>query len=247
MQFPLANNFTTWQEKPNKYVEYLLSSQEEGTLADSLVKAGVAEQVSSQFLPTIYDNQGMAIVDITLTEAGKSKKEQIVATFFNYIEQIKNNGINEQYANELSNMLKGRFEAYQNPSALSLAMKFSRSMHSTPVRDVLHFSSHFSGLDKNSINDTLTQLTPQNLRLWHISDDQKTDTELKYADGSYRIEPLKSYNLDQSIAVNLPQVMVEEQEQQLELAENITLRKLVLKADVLICSIYDSSTALRPW
>ncbi|MBL4940851.1 MAG: insulinase family protein [Colwellia sp.] len=236
LQFPLTSNLTTWHSKPNKYVEYLLSSQEQGTLASLLLKKGLIEAMQPMFMPNSYGQDGTAIIMFVLTDQGIKQKHNIITAFNDYIALISEQGINQQYADELANMLKNQFDNFQNPSAIQLAGMFSRKMLTIDTRDILQFDTHFTGLNKLAIDHVVKQLSPKKMRIWHISDAQETDSDLVYANGSYRIEDIKQSDTlaltHSTLKVNLPApAEIELAEPEMQLTDNIARPEKIFTAD----------------
>jgi len=191
LQFPLQNNFTTWQNKPNAYLNMMLSSQEPGSLAALLIEQELIQMVSPLFLPNAYGSEGTALIQFVLTEKGEQQKDKVIAAFFDYIALLKQKGITPEYAQELAQMLEGQFNNFQKPSALQLAMQFSRMMHTVSAKDILHFDTYFSEFNSETVQRVIDQFTADNMRIWHISDDEEVDTPLTYADGSYSIAQIE--------------------------------------------------------
>lgn len=190
LQFPLQNNFTTWQYKPNAYLNMLLSSHEPGSLAAKLIEQELVHMVLPMLSPNAYGSEGTALIQFQLTEKGKKNKDKIIAAFFDYVALLKQEGINEGYSAELKQQLQGLFNDYQKPSALQLARQFSRMMHSVPAKDILHFDTYFSGFNAKVINQVLNNFTLDKARIWHVSGNEKVDTQLSYADGGYQVASL---------------------------------------------------------
>lgn len=211
LQFPMASNQNQWAKKPNKFVQYMLSSEEDGALIDVLKSKGLIEAMQVDINSNLYGADGAILIYFVLTEEGKSNKNKIISTFFNYVNLIKNKGITQNYAKELQFILKNQFDDFQTPDALNLAVTFSRQMLDIPVVDVLQHSSYFPTFDKKSIEDVMAYMSPKNLRLWHISDHEQTDTNLVYAKGSYRIGDISKDQFNQwqqsEISIVLPKLM----------------------------------------
>ena len=190
LQFPLADNSKEWVNKPNAFVQYMLSSEEEGALVPSLRDAGLIEAMQVMINPKAYGSDGFIQVYFVLTAEGKKDKNKIISAFFNYVALIKNKGVTASYAQELQSILQNQFNNFQNPNALSLATVFSRQMLDIPVVDILHHASYFPAFNQSSIQQVLAQISPQKLRLWHISNNEKADTELIFAKGRYGISEI---------------------------------------------------------
>ena len=211
LQFPLKDNSKSWMSKPNMYVNYILSSEEVGALVPTLREAGFIEGMHAILNSTSYGVDGTAMISFVLTEKGKNHKDDIISAFFQYIKLIQTHGVSPIYAKELNNILKNQFSNFQEPGSLALATTFSRQMLVLPTADILHYSTYFSGLNETEVKEVLAQITPKKMRLWHISNAQKTNTELKFANGTYRIESFNSRDLelwhDSKLSVKLPEIV----------------------------------------
>ncbi|WDE13438.1 insulinase family protein [Thalassomonas haliotis] len=190
LQFPLKNNIGNWPNKPNSYLHYLLASEAENTLVPTLRKAGLIESMQASFTPAKYGIDGSAYVSFVLTDKGKTQENKIIAAFFNYLELIKSSGISQEYAQTLKNILTNQFANLPELDALNLATLFSRNMSALPTTEILRYSHYFTGLDKNAVQEVLSQLSPDKVRVWHIGDVKQTDIPLMYAQSSYGIRDI---------------------------------------------------------
>src|SRR5690606_25870513 len=84
--FPVVNNAQLWREKPNTYLENILSSEEPGTLGKVLRDKGLAQTVSVWSDPERYGNDGVFTVNIVMTEKGMDARDEIIAAVFAYID-----------------------------------------------------------------------------------------------------------------------------------------------------------------
>lgn len=215
LQFPLDNNYANWESKPYQFINHLLSSHEAGSFLDTLQQQELINQGGSHVLPNIYGQSGTAIIELALTEKGAKDKQRIIATFFNYLELIKNNPQQAQHEQEFASMLKAQFDNYLNLPALNLAMHLSRNMTHIPAKDIMHFNTRFTGLDKSALTKALDQYSPEKMRVFHISNEEEANIQVSYADASYRVEKLTSNQLKQ-LTLNAYQVKLPQVEQQIE-------------------------------
>jgi len=225
LQFPLNNNYANWESKPYQFINYLLSSQEAGSFLETLQQQELINQGGTYVLPNVYGQSGTAIVELALTEKGAKNKQRIIATFFDYIALIRNNPQQVKHEQEFAGMLKAQFDNYLNLPALNLAMHLSRNMIQIPAKDIMHFNTHFTGLNQQELSQVLTQFSPEKMRVFHISNEENANIQLPYADASYRVEKLTEDQLKQltndAYQVNLPRV--EQQIEQIAKLENSDL------------------------
>ena len=210
LQFPLLNNSSVWSSQPNSYVRYLLTSEEPHTLVATLRDAGLIDNMQVMISPNSYGSDGVIMVDFQLTKQGVAKQDTIIEAFFAYVKQIAQHGVNQQYAQELQHILSNQFANFQPPAALPLAVGIDQQLFDVKARDVLHYHSYFTGLNAAAIQQVLAQMTVDNLRLWHISNTEQTDTDISFANGSYRIADISAAQQQQwqqtSLHVQLPAI-----------------------------------------
>ena len=224
VEFPIENNRDSWKSKPNQYISKLINSQEDGSLMVKLQDEGLIQSGTGIFMPTAWGKDGSAFIEYSLTEKGERNTDKILSLTYQYIELIKSNGIDKAYFDELASINKIRFEDYQSPSALGLAVGFGQRVFDWPAENLIDFRYVTSDFDPDAITSTLSQLTPERSRIYHIGPDESSDIDLQYADGAYRVESLSAerlaslVNLD--IALSLPQPEVIEVEQEFKTARS---------------------------
>lgn len=225
LQFPISNNFASWESKPYKFINHLLSSQEEGSFLETLQQQELINNGGTYVLPNIYGQSGTALIELSLTEKGAENKQRIIATFFEYIELIKKNPQQVQHEQEFADMLKAQFENYLNMPALRLAVHLSRNMTHIPAKDIMHFNTRFTGLEQEQLTQTLNQFSPEKMRIFHFGNKEEANIKLRYADASYRVEKFTPTQLQQltrnAYQVNLP--AIEQKEEQIASLENSDL------------------------
>lgn len=212
LEFPLQNNRDKWKSKPNSYVSKLLNSQEENTLFSLLTDEGYIEGGSASINPNVWGADGAAFIDFVLTKKGEQNKKLIIDLTFKYIDLISLDGINKKYFDEMKAINERQFNDYTPPEALSLAVSFGSNIFDRPLENLIDYSYVTEQFDEEAIKNVISQLQPSNLRIYHLSPTEEADIELKYADGSYRIEPidLNNFTNDESIpfAIKLPEAEI---------------------------------------
>lgn len=209
LEFPFKNNRDQWRSKPNQYVSRLLNSQEENSLYSYLTNEGYIESGGASINPNVWGADGAVFFDFILTNKGLANKDLIIDLAFKYINLISTNGVNKKYYDEMKAINDREFEDYTPPQALSLAVNFGNKIFDVPVKNLIDYNLKTDSFNEEAIREVLSQLTPSNVRIYHLSPDEKTSIDLKYADGSYRIEPISQDNLNNwgssEIAIYLPE------------------------------------------
>lgn len=201
LQFPLLNNIDKWPVKPNTYIHSLLDSEEPHTLLASLRELALVRKMTVAIEPMSYGYDGAVFISFELTEQGERQKSLIIRHFFSYLTLIAEKGVDSRYADELRNTMALNFEEFNAPDPLSLAMHLSRSILHTSAKLALYLPNYYAEFDPQAIRDVLAQISPQNMRLWHISENESTDIQLQHAEGSYST---LAFSQDELAAWKLP-------------------------------------------
>lgn len=210
LDFTIHNNSDKFAVKPNEFVTYLLGSEMPGTPAQQLKAQGLISRLNASASPAHYGNYGALTVDIELTDAGMQQREAIVAVVMQYIELIKQQGIDSKYFNEIQTSLNNRFRFLEKTDGFGYVSDLAHAMQFVPVRHAVNSAYHYDHFDAAAIKEVLTQLTPESLRIWYISKDEPYDSELYFYNGKYKIVDLTEQEIaswqQPVIELNLPQI-----------------------------------------
>lgn len=212
LEFPLKNNRDKWKSKPNSYVSKLLNSQEENTLFSLLTDEGYIEGGSATINPNVWGADGAAFIDFVLTKKGEQNKDLIINLTFKYIDLISSNGVSKKYFDEMKAINERQFNDYTPPEALNLAVSFGSNIFDRPTKNLIDYPYVTEQFDIEAIEKVISQLQPSNVRIYHLSPTEEADIELKYADGSFRIEPIDLNNFTKGegipFAIKLPEAEI---------------------------------------
>lgn len=207
--FSLPAIDTLYQYKPLTFISHLLGYEGQGSLLSYLKSEGLATSLSAGGGAHGYNYKDYNI-SIQLTPKGYQHLDDIITTCFEYIQLIKNHGLENWRYQERAQLLMQAFK-YQEPSKpLDLASHLSINMHHYPVEDII-FGDY--RMDELPLEETLTLLDlmrPSNMRLKVIAQDVNTDTQAKWYHSHYQMRPIASQRLalwDQSTireALSLP-------------------------------------------
>jgi len=211
LDFTIKNNMDKFQYKPNYFVTYLIGSEMPGTPAFLLKKMGLISSLSGSSMPNMYGNYGNFQINISLTDEGMLKREFIVATIMQYIDMIRKRGVDKKYYKEIQISLKNQFRFLEKSDEFSYVSSLAQDMQDFPVQNIISASFDYRDFNKDEIEQTLVQLTPDNLLVWYISKGEKTDQEMHFYSGKYRLEPLSKDEVDSwaekpELALTLPAV-----------------------------------------
>ncbi|WP_111976776.1 insulinase family protein [Algibacillus agarilyticus] len=205
LQFPMANNTSRWQNKSNLYIYRLLNSEEPDSLKHTLKTAGLIVNMGTYLDPSRYDNSGEFYFDIELTEKGAEQKDTIIAAVFNYVTLIKQQGIQTAYYKQMKKTIHKSWRQSAPPAIFDLVYHMAIAMQTYPAKHVLTQSQVALNFAPKEIEQILSAITPQNMRVWHLTPDSKADKPIQYADGLYNQTPFTAadYNAWQSTSFTM--------------------------------------------
>lgn len=195
IEFPLADNSEQWKVKPNQYIANLLSSEEPGTAAQQLREKGWVDNFTTAANPAYYGSDGIFTVNISLTEKGLNHQDDIIATVFDYLELIKEEGVDPVYYQEYKAILAKQYADMQIPNALNQAIHFSSFMFKVAPEHLNDAPYTFEKFDVAAVKQVLQQLTPERARVWHINPTVDADTTIPFYKGQYRVSPFTQQEL----------------------------------------------------
>jgi protease-3 len=211
LDFTIKNNMDQFKYKPNYFVNYLVGSEMPGTPAFILKEMGLISSLNGSSSANQYGNYGNLQINISLTDKGMEQREFIVATVMNYINMIRENGVDEKYFKEIQTSLDNQFRFLQKIDEFSYVSNLAQNMQDYPVANVINAPYYYNTFNKDAIDDTLGQLTPENLLIWYVSKAEKADQEMHFYAGKYRKEPISNEEIDSwakpsKLALSLPDV-----------------------------------------
>ena len=208
LDFIIDDNSDQYALKPNKFITYILGSEMPGSPAYELKARGLIAGLTASASPTMYGNYGSLSVSIELTDAGMQKREDIVAVVMNYIDLIKQQGVDEKYFSEIKTSLNNSFRFLEKGDEFQYVSQLAAAMQNVPVEQAISSPFYYEKFDAKAINDVLAQLSPERLRVWYVSQQEPHDSELHFYDGKYKVVDLDPAELNKpvDIALHLPAV-----------------------------------------
>ena len=211
IDFTITNNSDQYASKPNKYLTYLIGSEMPGTPAYQLKGMGLISNLVASASPDMYGNYGSFSIDIDLTDAGMQNREAIVAVVMQYIDLIREKGVDEKYFSEIKTSLNNQFRFLEKADEFGYVSNLAAAMQNVPAKHAVSSPYYYEAFDAKAINDVLAQLTPEHLRIWYISKGEPSDSQLHFYDGKYKVadigqEEVASWKQAPQIPLQLPAV-----------------------------------------
>ncbi|MEL0653438.1 insulinase family protein [Pseudoalteromonas issachenkonii] len=190
LDFTIANNNSEFALKPNRFVAYLLSNEMPGSPAQLLRDKGWVSQLSASAAPNQYGNYGSLNVNVELTDEGMKNRDEIVATIMQYIDLIKKEGVDSKYFNEIRTSLNNQFKFLEKGDEFNYVSSLTQSMQDYPLNHAINAPYYYAKFDADAVNNVLEQLNADTLRIWYVSQQEETDSQLHFYDGKYRISDI---------------------------------------------------------
>ncbi|MBH0040893.1 insulinase family protein [Pseudoalteromonas sp. SWXJZ10B] len=190
LDFTIANNNSEFALKPNRFVAYLLSNEMPGSPAQLLRDKGWVSQLSASAAPNQYGNYGSLNVNAELTDEGMRNRDEIVATIMQYIDLIKKEGVDSKYFNEIRTSLNNQFKFLEKGDEFNYVSSLTQSMQDYPLNHAINAPYYYAKFDADAVNNVLKQLNADTLRIWYVSQQEETDSQLHFYDGKYRISDI---------------------------------------------------------
>ena len=187
LDFTIDNNSDEFALKPNYFIAYLLNNEMTGSPAQVLKEQGLISQLSVWASPEIYGNYGMLVIDIELTDAGMKEREKITATVMQYIDVIREKGVDSRYFDEIRTSLSNQFRFLEKADEFGYVSKLADSMQRYPLNHAINAEYYYAQFNQKAVNEVLAQLTPERMRVWYISQKEPHDQQLHFYDGQYKI------------------------------------------------------------
>ncbi|TMO75723.1 insulinase family protein [Pseudoalteromonas aurantia] len=197
IDFTIDNNSGDFAVKPNYFVTYLLSNEMAGGPAQVMKDKGWISSLTAYASPSMYGNYGSLTIDINVTDSGMDHRSDIISAVMQYIELIKKEGVNDKYFDEISTSLSNEFQFLEKGDEFSYVSSVADSMQKVPLNHVLNSDFYYAKFDATAVNNVLKQLTPERLRVWYISQQEPSDSDLHFYDGKYKISAITDDDIAQ--------------------------------------------------
>lgn len=216
LSFPIPSQQPHYKTKPAAYIANLLGHEGAGSLFDVLKRAGLVESLSAG---SGMDTGEHATLDISmsLTREGVKRQDEIIALAFEYIDQIRKDGIREQRFQEMQQLAMMDFRFRERGEPQGEAMRLSRLLKDYPAEDILSAPWLMERYAPEQYRAILDRLTPDNLKVWVAAPSMEAESaehtqwyETPWQRRAINAENMPSSELSQQLALPGPNPFVPE-------------------------------------
>lgn len=174
LTFPIPSQQDNYRTKPASYVANLLGHEGPGSLFDVLKRAGLADSLSAGLGMDTGDNATLEI-SIALTPAGLERQDEILPLVFNYIDEIRESGINEERFREMQRLARIDFRFREQGEPMHEAMRLAGQLQHYPAEDILSAPWLMERYAPDQYRQILDRLTPENLMMFVLAPEPELD------------------------------------------------------------------------
>lgn len=197
INFNVKNNSNEFRSKADTYLAYMIGNRSKNTLADWLLKQGLADDIESNVSPNELRNSGTFSIDISLTDKGLQQREDIINAVFAYLRLIKKQGIKAEYFTEMADILKLDFQYQSITRDMGYVSSLASTLLAVPYQYVLNADYLADNYQPELIQQRLNELTPDVARIWYISPNEPHDKTAYFVDALYQVEKIPQAQINQ--------------------------------------------------
>lgn len=173
--FPVPDPTDDYRTKPAQLIAHLLGNESEGSLLAVLREAGLADGLSAG-VGRGDGNEALFTVSISLTPTGAERLDDIEATLFAAIEQLRNEGLADWRYEEQADLNEQAFRFQQHGAPQQEATRLAMNLSRYPVEDVQYAPYRMDDPDAQRQQAYLDALTPDNMLRVYSTPDVESDT-----------------------------------------------------------------------
>ncbi|WP_440875521.1 insulinase family protein [Thalassotalea sp. PLHSN55] len=195
MSFALPCIDHLYQQKPESLIAYLLGYEGRGSILSLLKQKqwAVALTAGSGINGSNFKDFN---ISIALTELGERHIDDIVEIFFSFVALIKNNTIGKDYYDEKQAIAELSFNYQEKLSPLDNVSQLVVNMQHYMEEDYIYGDYKMQGLKQEDFDELVSLLSPNNMRLLHISHANEFDQTSKWYKVPYRVSQIEQDNID---------------------------------------------------
>jgi len=186
--FPVPDPTDEYRTKPTQLIAHLLGDEGDGSLLAVLRAAGLADGLSAG-VGRGDGNEALFTVSISLTPAGAERLDDIEATLFAAIEQIRAEGLTEWRYDEQKSLSEQAFRFQQHGAPQQEATRLAMSLSRYPVEDVQYAAYRMDGMDSERQQRYLDALTSDNMLRVYSAPDVESDTVTPWFNTQWKEQP----------------------------------------------------------
>lgn len=184
--FPIPDPAQDYNTQPVSYLANLIGHEAEGSILAWLKQKGWASSLSagSQFSTR---DESMFGINIELTAEGDQHIDEITAAVFDYIQLIREQGVEQWRYEEQAQLAAQSFRFMEPSEPIQTVSQLAMQMARVPMKDVVQAPYMFSQYQPKRIRAYLDQLTPEHLLRVHVSPSVTTDEIAPWFPADYQL------------------------------------------------------------
>ncbi|MFG6668402.1 insulinase family protein [Halomonas sp. HNIBRBA4712] len=186
--FPVPDPTSRYRTKPAQTIAHLLGDESEGSVLAVLREAGLAFGLSAG-VGRGDGEHALFTVSISLTEAGAERLDDVQATLFAAVDEIRSEEIEPWRYDEQAALAEQAFRFQQHGAPQSEATRLSMSLSRYPVEDVQYAAYRMDGMDRDAQATYLDALTPDNLIRVYSDQNVASDSVSPWFNTAWRTLP----------------------------------------------------------
>ncbi|MCB1113435.1 MAG: insulinase family protein [Chlamydiia bacterium] len=194
-------------EKPWNQIAWILGSEGENSLLDTLKKEGLATGLSAGDLG-LSSKKRLFFIDVELTSEGEKQWKRVVEVIFQAIELLKEQGISHSLFDTIQGLQKLNYQWTAPKDVFSEAMSHAFTQGYEPLESYPERTFVAKKYDAKKIQEMLQGMTPDNALYFLLTPDVKDPkayqklekwTQTPYSIESMDLSPYKTVELNPNI------------------------------------------------
>lgn len=212
VEFRIDNNTAQFRSKTDELVTYMIGNRSPGTLSDWLQNQGLVEGIRADSDPVVNGNSGVLAISATLTDKGLAHRDEVVAAIFSYLNLLREKGIDKRYFDELAHVLDLDFRYPSINRDMGYVEWLADTMIRVPVQHTLDAVNIADQLDEQAVKARLAMMTPQNARVWYISEKEPHNKTAYFVNAPYQVDKISAQTFTEwqqkaeTISLKLPEL-----------------------------------------
>ncbi|OAY69615.1 Zinc-metallopeptidase, peroxisomal, partial [Ananas comosus] len=161
--WPITPSIHNYKECPCRYLGHLIGHEGEGSLFYILKQLGWAVSLQAGEGDWSFEFSFFSVV-IELTDAGHDHVEDVIGLLFKYICLLHKSGVSKWIFDELASICETDFHYRDKSPPIYYTVSVASNMQIFPPEDWLVASSLPSKFAPSTIQKTLDELSPENIR-----------------------------------------------------------------------------------
>jgi insulysin len=197
LQFPIPDMYKYFDSKPASYISYVLGDEGVGSLASYYKRKGWVESFNTG-LSSYARGFGTTDATAQLTKEGKKHQNEIIATFFQYINMMKELGPQKRLYDEAKKMAEINFQNSDKTDPIQAVMDAVENLRFYPISQVLSVNYLMPKYDPQAITSFLSYIRPNNLIIFRYSKtfDKKPELSDEWYETKYSVAPITPTLMD---------------------------------------------------